>query len=190
MTVNNDYSVELQTASPEQLRARVAYLEAQLEKTGEARNALAADLERIRLAVPENGIARRPQDVVGDVAAILRQVRDDRLGRTLSPGIAAIAAERRRQVEQEGWTPGHDDEHDGGELALAACAYTIGATPADALGDSDYLVTTMEELWPWADEWWKPSTPKRALEKAGALIAAEWDRLDRAERQQAEGQQP
>ena len=32
----------------------------------------------------------------------------------------------------------------------------------------------------------QPSTPKRDLEKAGALIAAEWERLDRAERRQSE----
>ncbi len=104
----------------------------------------------------------------------------------IPPGVAAILSERIRQRLQEGWTPEHDDEHDEGELALAAAAYTIAATPEDALGDSDYLVSTIEELWPWADEWWKPSTPKRSLEKAGALIAAEWERLDRAERRQAE----
>jgi len=31
-----------------------------------------------------------------------------------------VLAERRRQIEAEGWTPEHDDEHDAGALALAA----------------------------------------------------------------------
>jgi hypothetical protein len=36
------------------------------------------------------------------------------------------------------------------------------------------------EGWPWDEKWWKPSTnPIRNLVKAGALIAAEIDRLQR-----------
>jgi len=35
-------------------------------------------------------------------------------------GVALIAAERRRQIEAEGWTPEHDDEHTRGQIALAA----------------------------------------------------------------------
>jgi hypothetical protein len=37
--------------------------------------------------------------------------------------VTDVMAERRRQVEQEGWTPGHDDTHDDGSLALAAVCY-------------------------------------------------------------------
>lgn len=43
-------------------------------------------------------------------------------------GAELIAAERRRQIEQEGWTPEHDDQHSGGELATAGAVY---ATPAN-----------------------------------------------------------
>jgi hypothetical protein len=35
--------------------------------------------------------------------------------------------------------------------------------------------------WPWRWEWWKPGNRVRELEKAGALIAAEIDRLSRIE---------
>ena len=31
-----------------------------------------------------------------------------------------IAAERREQLGKHGWTPEHDDEHEHGELAMAA----------------------------------------------------------------------
>lgn len=106
----------------------------------------------------------------------------------LSLGVAAIAAERRRQVEVEDWSPEHDDEHDLGEIPAAAAAYAIyAANQVHPDGEGDSIATS---IWPWDDEWWKPGTAKRNLEKAGSLIAAEWDRLDRAERQQAEGKQP
>ena len=42
-------------------------------------------------------------------------------------GIERIAAERQRQIEQEGWTAEHDDGHVNGELAMAAALY---ATPS------------------------------------------------------------
>ncbi|PZQ21140.1 MAG: hypothetical protein DI569_12810, partial [Sphingopyxis macrogoltabida] len=42
-----------------------------------------------------------------------------------------IAAERRRQVEAEGWTPDHDDEHGDGSLAAAAATYAFSAATAD-----------------------------------------------------------
>ena len=44
--------------------------------------------------------------------------------------IELIAEERERQQEKEGWTLEHDDEHDGGELAMAAALY---ASPDDEL---------------------------------------------------------
>lgn len=93
-----------------------------------------------------------------------------------SAGVRAIAAERTRQVAEEGWTPEHDDTHDECELALAAAAYILNyASPRS--GQNGRL------LWPWEQEDFKPSVPgedpKAALAKAGALIAAEIDRLDR-----------
>jgi len=45
---------------------------------------------------------------------------------------------------------------------------------------NDDVIDLMENLWPWGKEWWKPSDRRRDLVKAGALIAAEIDRLDRA----------
>lgn len=97
-------------------------------------------------------------------------------------GATAIMGERYRQTMQEGWTHDHDDQHTEGELALAATAYLR----VDR-GGLSYC-----NFWPWDNSWWKPShNQKRNLEKAGALIAAEWDRLDRAEqaaaRQSQEG---
>lgn len=86
----------------------------------------------------------------------------------MATGAALIAAERQRQIDAEGWTTEHDAEHASGELRRAAIAYTQRPT-------SD---TPPPPVWPWADEYWKPSNDQiRNLVKAGALIAAEIDRL-------------
>lgn len=89
-------------------------------------------------------------------------------------GIELIAAERERQVSQEGWTAEHDDAHDRCELVEAAICYA----------DSSMTVDTSVPLrWPFDEEWWKPSPdPIRNLVKAAALIAAEIDRLKRLEK--------
>ena len=105
----------------------------------------------------------------------------DRLKAGLSPAVLSIIAERCRQVQMLGWTPAHDDEHDAGELAGAASAYAAHASDAlhpfsqgDAFRDG-----TVPDGWCWGTEWWKPGKPMRNLEKAGALIVAEMERMVR-----------
>ncbi|EPC02494.1 hypothetical protein L861_09085 [Litchfieldella anticariensis FP35 = DSM 16096] len=94
--------------------------------------------------------------------------------------LAAIAEERARQIAVKGWTPEHDDKYRSGELAAAASAYAWAAYYEQDIGDVDR--ETPPETWPWEDcESWNPSTPRRNLAKAGALIVAELERLDRTE---------
>jgi hypothetical protein len=88
-------------------------------------------------------------------------------------GVDLIAAERKRQIEVEGWTPDHDDEHVNGEMAMSAVAY---AWPPDI---TVYGVRR-DQAWPFGSCDWKPGDRIRELTKAGALIAAEIDRLQRA----------
>lgn len=93
-------------------------------------------------------------------------------------GVELIAAERQRQMDQEGWTMAHDDEHDSGELAAAGAAYAINA--ADQLHPYSQGDGNNEPVcWPWGRECWKPKDPLRDLVRAGALIAAEIDRIQR-----------
>lgn len=83
-----------------------------------------------------------------------------------------VLAERERQKSVEGWTPEHDDEHNDEQLALAAACYALGSPT----------------FWPWENRWWKPKDRRRNLVRAGALILAEIERIDRAA--QAKSAQP
>lgn len=99
----------------------------------------------------------------------------------LSAAARDVIAERQRQVEVEGWTAEHDDEHDSGEMAAAAAAYALNA--ADQIhpyscGDGDMYTGSI--FWPWDAKWWKPTNPRRDLVKAAALILAELEKIDRA----------
>lgn len=87
--------------------------------------------------------------------------------------LADIAKERQRQRDIEGWTVAHDDGHDAGEMASAAACYALSAT--GIRGDDGAML----RFWPWDDHWWKPTNRRRDLIKAGALIVAEIERLDR-----------
>lgn len=90
--------------------------------------------------------------------------------------IEDIAAERQRQIEKEGWTIEHDDEHGNGQLAQAAIVYAANASwPGFVFERNPWW-----SLWPWDLSWWKPKDKRRDLIRAGALIVAEIERLDRA----------
>lgn len=96
-------------------------------------------------------------------------------------GADEIARERRRQIDEEGWTPEHDAENKRRELIKAASCY-LGICGWE--GDEGYMALVYDDRypriigWPWDASWWKPSDdPIRNLVKAGALIAAEIDRL-------------
>jgi len=92
-------------------------------------------------------------------------------------GIELIANERQRQIDAEGWTAEHDSKHYSGEIIAAARSYAKVAQK-QVCGLPTHQLPFFE--WPWDDKWWKPSdNPVRNLVKAGALIAAEIDRLQR-----------
>jgi len=105
----------------------------------------------------------------------MREIRDMEAFAKSQSVIEDIYAERRRQIDSEGWTPEHDDDHNAGELARAAACYAVGGRIAESVG-----VGIARWIWPWTNDWWKPDTRRRELVKAGALIVAEIERLDRA----------
>lgn len=117
---------------------------------------------------------------------------------------AEIDAERKRQIEAEGFSPDHDDStNDSGELALAAACY---ATPTLLYRKDDYAnAVRFSDPWPW-DECWDtrpgegnviapndsltPKKRRRQLIKAAALIVAEIERLDRLSPESAPSSPP
>lgn len=111
----------------------------------------------------------------------------------VSEGARDVLAERQRQVEVEGWTHEHDDQHTNMEMAYAASAY-LGpvwmAPPAVSGGDftvsSKPLFDFPPIQWAWHREWWKPGGDSAEdyrwrLVRGAALALAEIERLDRAE---------
>ena len=84
-----------------------------------------------------------------------------------------VLAERQRQQSAEGWTTEHDDDHSCGEMALAASSYAQYAHRKP-------IAPAIPFNWPWEPEWFKQQGPRRDLVKAGALILAEIERIDRA----------
>ena len=107
-------------------------------------------------------------------------------------GAERIAAERLRQVTAEGYSSEHDDEHGGDDIAMAAACY---AAPEPIYVQRTYAAgVSFVDPWPWEERFDKrryygnvlefEKTTRveriRILEKAGALIAAEIDRLLRA----------
>lgn len=91
-----------------------------------------------------------------------------------------VLAERHRQIEAEGWTPEHDDEHEDETIAAMACFYAMPPGAREWCAESTgYGATLGEAILP---EGWEAKTGdrRRDLVKAGALILAEIERLDRA----------
>jgi len=97
----------------------------------------------------------------------------------LAPAAADVLAERRRQVIEEGWTIEHDNALGQGQMAGAAACYALYRShvpPEELMGEG-----ILDMSWPWDGAWWKPTSRRRDLVKAGALILAEIERLDRME---------
>lgn len=101
--------------------------------------------------------------------------------------IDEIAVERQRQINKEGWSIAHDDEHGDGSMADAAACYaaTTRVFKAEEFAGVGYRpYTSYSDLWPksWADHWFKPrKSRRRKLIIAAALLVAEIERLDRIE---------
>lgn len=90
--------------------------------------------------------------------------------------IDEIKAERLRQIDVEGWSYEHDDKYVNSELPLAAATYAINSAFSDEGRKAGIMSLA---YWPWSRDWWKPTTRRRDLVKAAALLVAEIQRLDR-----------
>ncbi|MNZ19118.1 hypothetical protein D3C78_361420 [compost metagenome] len=114
----------------------------------------------------------------GETIIRLRNERDRAQAGLFPQAWLDVHAERRRQVEEELWTPEHDDEHDGGKIAEEAAGFLMnGQSPRPS-------------AWCWKHK--HPDSPIRAPRRRQLVIGvalglAEIERLDRAAARQPEG---
>lgn len=105
-----------------------------------------------------------------------------------SAALTDIVKERIRQIDVESWDPAHDDTHDDGSLARAAGCYALANMPIAIVKEAfPYRFPGQPKAWPWHPDWWKPKSPRENLVRAGALIIAEIERLDRQAATHGEG---
>ncbi len=116
--------------------------------------------------------SQRPEDIARAFARAARtacaEVLQEREFQTTTAAYDVLA-ERLRQVDAEGMTTDGDDGYQAAELPRAAASYILN-------GANDEAPT----IWPWAKSWWKPRDARANYVRAGALILAEIERLDRA----------
>ncbi|HBR7682233.1 TPA: ead/Ea22-like family protein [Klebsiella pneumoniae] len=164
-----DINLFLGEANPANILTLVEALEKAQQVDEELCNLLPPGVEYMD---PPDGGDVTPLEGVRRMVADYRQRIAELESRAVTAAAADVLAERKRQVTAEGWTPGHDDEYEHGELADAAGCYALSSELFDCAGEPP-------RPWPWPDEWWKPTNRRRDLVKAGALILAEIERLDR-----------
>lgn len=103
-------------------------------------------------------------------------------------GVELIAQERHRQIYDKGYSKGHDNRHSNNQLVYAAMCYACPAQKKPSGPTAFFRSKEKPAMWPWDKEEWKPSPDNRIREltRAGALIAAEIDRLQALEKRKVE----
>lgn len=90
-----------------------------------------------------------------------------------SKAILDVGAERRRQIEAEGFHSEHDDKYRDGQLERAGASYAlVSCRPGRWF---------INDIWPFTDGWWKPRSHRENLVRAAAFLIAAIERLDRAQ---------
>lgn len=93
-------------------------------------------------------------------------------------GTLDVAAERMRQIDEHAYTATWDSGYLNFQLLYAADAYMRSAC-------TDSVLNQAPPTFPWSEASWRPTTPRRDLVKAAALIIAEIDRMDAEQKEKA-----
>ncbi|EMO5084396.1 hypothetical protein RZM82_002715 [Pseudomonas aeruginosa] len=163
---------QAQHSVPEKVRTLLSRAQCEIEHLAECLENVCEDEEDfdVREDVADGRV------VAADIAHMLAAAPD----KEVPQAWLDVQAERLRQVEAEGWTPEHDDEHACDEIAAFACFYAMPPAARDwDASSTGYGDTLGEAILP---EGWEPKTGdrRRDLVKACALALAEIERLDRA----------
>jgi len=121
----------------------------------------------------------------GEEVSVLVEAHPEEMVPEVKKGVQIIAEERQRHMDVRGWDSSHDDDpnHENGEMAAVAALYAVPHH-----GKYGINADLVERLYPknWHVRWWNPGPAGsgvdgtiKDLAKAGALIAAEIDRLNR-----------
>lgn len=161
----------------ERLEAEAQELREEVARGNRITCAMALDIAAVGevLGIP----GEQQEGGTGEFIDIIEEMKATQ-GAGMTQALLDVQAERRRQVEVKDWPPEHDDEHVCDEIAALACFYAMppGAREWDAssTGYGDTLGSAM------LPDGWLAKTGDRRIEliKAGALIIAEIERLDRA----------
>lgn len=99
--------------------------------------------------------------------------------------IGDVITERKRQINQEGYSTKSDDAYQQNELLRAAVCYADNVVSRGWVHDSHfgpevYQSEEAPDLWPWGLDFWKPKNPRLDLVRAAALLIAEIERMDRS----------
>lgn len=155
-------------------------LEAQMLRHLEKANAVVAGIALYGYGQVRRTAEQHARELRDTLAEITRAPVAAPTGDALGEAARDVLAERKRQVDQEGYSPEHDDEHaDDHYLVRAAACYALAGAGG---GSGPFWIThlqTPQQVWPYRWEW-KPSDNRRNLVKAAALLLAEIERIDRA----------
>lgn len=102
------------------------------------------------------------------------------LSQALTAAACDVLAERKHQQEAHGHTPEDDDQWVCDELAALACLYAMPPAMRQWDATSTGYGTTLEEASLLPDWKFTPGDRREELRKAGSLILAEMERMDRA----------
>lgn len=112
----------------------------------------------------------------------IRQFEEERASeQPLGRAFDDVLAERRRQINELGYTPDHDDDHVCGEISAYAAVYAMPPAARDwDASNTGYGSTFREALTP--INWKVPEDKDRREElvNATAMLIAEIERIDRA----------
>lgn len=152
------------------IRAHSKQLEEQLKVAQAELEALRAENSKLSEALDRWPLIRDRLNLRLDYAlAKISKLESRWPGKEVPQAWHDVEAERRRQNNARGWTPEHDDLYCAAELPRAAAAYILSGANDEA-----------PAIWPFVAKWWKPRDARANYVRAGALILAEIERLDRA----------